>query len=129
MNKMLSQIYGADEEDETPSRDTWWGGQADEGCRSLAKELGWADELEEAIREGRRKLQKEWGLDVGGEAVPPDAKAEAAELAKEIKRAESTGQAVEQTKPVSPPPATEKGEKDDSLDQLLSKQLNLEDEK
>lgn len=56
---MLSSLTTEDEvEDE--SRDRFWEGDADEGVRRMAKELGWGEELEEMIREGTEKLEKEW---------------------------------------------------------------------
>ncbi len=41
-------------------RDTFWEGDADEGVRKIAEELGWGGELEGMIKEGREKLRKEW---------------------------------------------------------------------
>ena len=41
-------------------RDTFWEGNADEGVRVLAEELGWTEELEEMIKEGKERLTKEW---------------------------------------------------------------------
>jgi NAD-dependent histone deacetylase SIR2 len=46
--------------DDKDSRDRFWEGDADDGVRRLAQELGWGDELEEMIKEGTERLEKEW---------------------------------------------------------------------
>jgi NAD-dependent histone deacetylase SIR2 len=55
---MLGSLTTEDKEDE--SRDRFWEGDADDGVRRMAKELGWGEELEEMIKEGTERLEKEW---------------------------------------------------------------------
>lgn len=43
-------------------RDRFWEGDADDGVRRLAAELGWGEELEEMIVEGTKRLKEEWEL-------------------------------------------------------------------
>ena len=50
-------------------RDTFWEGDADEGVRRLVDQLGWSEELEVMIREGRGRLKKEWAVADGGDGV------------------------------------------------------------
>ena len=50
-------------------RDTFWQGDADEGVRILADELGWTEELERMFREGRGRLKKEWADVNGGDGT------------------------------------------------------------
>lgn len=47
-------------EEKGDSRDKFWEGDADDGVRRLARELGWGDELEEMIKEGTERLEIEW---------------------------------------------------------------------
>jgi hypothetical protein len=47
-------------EEKGDGRDKFWEGDADDGVRRLAQELGWGDELEEMIKEGTERLGKEW---------------------------------------------------------------------
>lgn len=48
-------------------RDSFWEGDADEGVRRLAEELGWTEEMEGMIDEGSEKLGKEWAAMAGGD--------------------------------------------------------------
>lgn len=41
-------------------RDSVYLGDADEGIAILAKELGWTEDLEEMMRQGRRELEEKW---------------------------------------------------------------------
>lgn len=41
-------------------RDRFWEGDADDGVRRLAAELGWGEELEDMIVEGTKRLKEEW---------------------------------------------------------------------
>ena len=61
---MLDSLTTEDEKDD--SRDRFWEGDADDGVRRMAKELGWGEELEEMIKEGTERLEKEWAEDLAG---------------------------------------------------------------
>lgn len=68
-----------DGEAETKSgRDRFWEGDADDGVRRLAAELGWGEELEEMIVEGTQRLKEEW------EAKNVSVKADATEIAQHV---------------------------------------------
>jgi hypothetical protein len=96
-------MFDADEEDEARSRDIFWGGDADDGVRRLAEELGWEEELEKVIKEGRRELEEMW-RELEGEEPPEEisgeegrerAKVEAEKVAKELKiKEEETSLAI-----------------------------------
>ena len=65
---------GQDEEEEDESRDRFWEGDADDGVRRMAKELGWGEELEEMIREGTERLEKEWADELAGDGAEEEFK-------------------------------------------------------
>jgi NAD-dependent SIR2 family protein deacetylase len=52
---MLGSLTTEDKEDD--SRDRFWEGDADDGVRRMAQELGWGEELEEMIKEGTERLE------------------------------------------------------------------------
>jgi hypothetical protein len=68
--------------DEDSGRDRFWEGDADDGVRRMAKELGWGEELEEMIKQGTERLEKEWADEL---TVKADAESEVKELAKNVK--------------------------------------------
>lgn len=121
-------MFDADEEDEARSRDIFWGGDADDGVRRLAEELGWAEELEKVIKEGRRELEETW-RELEGEEPPEEisgeegrsrAKVEAEKVAKELKIKEEEDGIPE--KPVSP--SLGRVEVED-LSELVGRQLHV----
>lgn len=57
---MLASLSTDDKEE--LGRDRFWEGDADDGVRRLAEELGWGEELEAMIEEGTERLKKEWGV-------------------------------------------------------------------
>ena len=65
---------GQDEEEGDETRDRFWEGDADDGVRRMAKELGWGEELEEMIREGTERLEKEWADDLTGVGADEEVK-------------------------------------------------------
>lgn len=86
---MLSSLEVADDEDSAKQsgskggRDRFWEGDADDGVRRLAAELGWGDELEEMIVEGTKRLKEKWEQKSGS------GKEEATKIAEKV------GEAVE----------------------------------
>jgi hypothetical protein len=131
LSKLLASLYDAEEQDETRSRDVFWGGEADDGVRRLADELGWTDELEEAIRSGREELRRKWG-EIEGEETPvlqaedqyvgAGGKDRAEKVAKDVK--EAAGGDVP-TKPA----ATGKNDGMSELNDLIEKQLHLTEDR
>lgn len=69
-----------DEKDDKTIRDRFWEGDADDGVRRMAKELGWGDELEEMIKEGTERLEREWADALKAE----NAETEVKEVVKEV---------------------------------------------
>ena len=66
---LASLSTDTDEPEIKDGRDRFWEGDADDGVRRLAAELGWGEELEEMIVEGTKRLKEEWELKpVSGEA-------------------------------------------------------------
>ncbi|RSH91496.1 Sir2 histone deacetylase Hst2 [Saitozyma podzolica] len=131
LSKLLSAMFDADEEDEARSRDIFWGGDADDGVRRLAEELGWEEELEKVIKEGRRELEEMW-RELEGEEPPEEisgeegrerAKVEAEKVAKELKIKEEEDGIPE--KPASP--SLGRVEVED-LSGLVERQLHVADE-
>lgn len=45
---------------ERDGRDALWLGDADEAIRALVKEIGWDDEFDELLLEGKSKLRQNW---------------------------------------------------------------------
>lgn len=82
---MLSSLT-TEEKEEDESRDRFWEGDADDGVRRMAKELGWGDELEEMIKEGTERLEKEWA----DELVEGDAEEEVDKVVKDVKKVTGT---------------------------------------
>jgi hypothetical protein len=76
----LSTNDKKDEKDDETIRDRFWEGDADDGVRRMAKELGWGEELEEMIKEGTERLEKEWA-DASRDADPDK---EVKEVVKEV---------------------------------------------
>jgi hypothetical protein len=89
---MLSSLTTEDDEDEDDSRDRFWEGDADDGVRRMAKELGWGEELEEMIREGTEKLEKEWADELKLQGSNEGSNEEVKKIAKEV------GEVVDATK-------------------------------
>ena len=75
---MLGSLTTEDKQDD--SRDRFWEGDADDGVRRMAKELGWGEELEEMIKEGTERLEKEWA----DELAVGDADREVKKVTKEV---------------------------------------------
>lgn len=69
-----------DDKEEDAIRDRFWEGDADDGVRRMAKELGWGDELEEMIKEGTDRLEKEWADALKAESAETEVK----EVVKEV---------------------------------------------
>jgi len=65
---------GQDEEEGDETRDRFWEGDADDGVRRMAKELGWGEELEDMIREGTERLEKEWADELAGDGADKEVK-------------------------------------------------------
>ncbi|WVQ75653.1 hypothetical protein IAR50_005282 [Cryptococcus sp. DSM 104548] len=51
------------------SRDLFYEGNADDGSRRLTEQLGWDEELEELVRDGRKRLEKQWKKEEGGQVA------------------------------------------------------------
>jgi hypothetical protein len=68
-------------------RDRFWEGDADDGVRRMAQELGWGEELEEMIREGTERLEREWAEELGtGSATEKDREAGEAERVETVQK-------------------------------------------
>lgn len=76
----LSTNDKKDEKEDETMRDRFWEGDADDGVRRMAKELGWGDELEEMIKEGTERLEKEWADALEAESAETEVK----EVVKEV---------------------------------------------
>jgi hypothetical protein len=93
--------------------------------------LGWAEELEKAIKEGRKELEEMWRVlegeeppeEISGEEGMDRAKVEAEKVAKELKIKEEENGVPE--KPVSP--SLERVEVED-LSELVERQLHVAEE-
>jgi hypothetical protein len=77
---MLGSLTTEDKEEEDDTRDRFWEGDADDGVRRMAQELGWGEELEEMIKEGTERLEKEWA----DELAVGDADKEVQKVAEEV---------------------------------------------
>lgn len=60
INREAVGPFGDLDHDERRGRDAAWLGDADEAVWKLAEAVGWVEELEEMLREGKRKLKEEW---------------------------------------------------------------------
>jgi len=79
-----------DEDDDDDSRDRFWEGDADDGVRRMAKELGWGEELEEMIKEGTERLENEWADDLTGGDVGDEVKKAVKEVGEVVGTKDST---------------------------------------
>ncbi|ORY31583.1 DHS-like NAD/FAD-binding domain-containing protein [Naematelia encephala] len=109
-------------------RDFFWQGDADDGVRRLAQELGWEDELEKAIEQGRQGLETLWKS--ATETVKED-RAVAATKSDEVGKAGEVASIGEQGREAAKAKASKGGEEvgggDEAgkLEEALDKQLNL----
>lgn len=76
----LSTIDTKIDKEDDAIRDRFWEGDADDGVRRMAQELGWGDELEEMIKEGTERLEKEWADALKAESAETEVK----EVVKEV---------------------------------------------
>lgn len=81
---MLASLTTQDKDE--LGRDRFWEGDADDGVRRLAEELGWGEELEAMVTEGRERLEKEWKSEPseGEDAAAEKAEKVGAEVQKEV---------------------------------------------
>lgn len=61
-NRSLSAMLASLSTDDKKEigRDSFWEGDADDGVRRLAEELGWDEELDAMVMEGKGRLEREW---------------------------------------------------------------------
>jgi hypothetical protein len=77
---MLGSLTTEDKDKEDESRDRFWEGDADDGVRRMAQELEWGEELEEMIKEGTERLEKEWADELAVGDVDKEVKKVAEEV-------------------------------------------------
>lgn len=88
---MLGSLTTEDkDEDDDESRDRFWEGDADDGVRRMAKELGWGEELEEMIKEGTERFEKEWADELAGGDAGDEVKKAVKEVGEVIGTKDST---------------------------------------
>ena len=88
---MLGSLTTEDkDEEEDNSRDRFWEGDADDGVRRMAKELGWGEELEEMIKEGIERLEKEWADELAGGVAGDEVKKAVKEVSEVVETKDST---------------------------------------
>ncbi|ODN77448.1 hypothetical protein L202_04626 [Cryptococcus amylolentus CBS 6039] len=73
------------------SRDLFYEGNADDGARRLAEQLGWGEELEELVRDGRKGLERKWMKEEGGEVAGQGTKEAEKKSKKAAKAVEDEG--------------------------------------
>jgi len=110
-------------------RDSFWEGDADEGVRRLAEELGWTEEMEGMIDEGSEKLGKEWAAMAGGDDNSGEGREEAKknveERAVEVEKAVA-GDGNEDGHGDGNRDGSRDGNRDvDDLEKAIAEQLNL----
>ena len=115
---LLSRILGGSSEGR--SGDMFWEGDADEGVRLLAEELGWREELEEMIAEGTKRLEEEWKRMEESGKLEGGTKGDDEEETGAVKRSEDAATAVGEVLE----------QQDDGVGELqkaIEKELNLKD--
>lgn len=88
---MLGSLTTEDKDEEDDDRrDRFWEGDADDGVRRMAKELGWGEELEEMIRGGTERLEKEWADELASGNADDEVKKAVKEVGEVVGTKDST---------------------------------------